>query len=480
MKKILKNYYAYILLLLMITVATVAVGYMHSLFADEREHLYATYMISLGNVPYLDFFEHHHPLMWYLFAPILNFFGDTVSIWYILRTFMLLGLLVTAVYVYHIIRLLTENIELGLIGVAWFLGNNVVAWAGTEYRPDNLMVMFHTMGLYYLLKYLKQKTLSSLQISVMCFFLSLLALQKVVVLWVPLGVVVLYFLIKGEIKWKSLCVVMIFPCLYAAVLLIKMYQLGMLEDYWILNWLLNGNALDKWEPPLILWILPFVASVCGGVQLWQKQSDVYIKSFAFMFLVTAPLLLVVLPVLKISYLYSQYFLPIYPLMAVVLTVSLKPFLKYKKIVKITIFCVIAYYGTALYRTMNRTEQFGIPMAEYLDGILYEHSKPTDEILCNIDLGTIGAMRRCAQGYFFFSYGMKAAEYSYRYNRKILPRLNEIIKSRMPKIVANNHWPDCGWNAENQKVVCRDAGQLMDIEWMKKHYTYNGFIWIRSY
>ena len=33
--------------------------------SDNFEHLRASYLVSIGYMPYLDFFEHHHPLLWY-------------------------------------------------------------------------------------------------------------------------------------------------------------------------------------------------------------------------------------------------------------------------------------------------------------------------------------------------------------------------------------------------------------------------------
>ena len=32
--------------------------------ADDIEHLRATYFVSSGDIPYRDFFDHHHPLLW--------------------------------------------------------------------------------------------------------------------------------------------------------------------------------------------------------------------------------------------------------------------------------------------------------------------------------------------------------------------------------------------------------------------------------
>src|SRR3989304_3084629 len=38
---------------------------------DEFEHLHAAYLVSRGQTPYVDFFEHHTPLLYYLAAALL-------------------------------------------------------------------------------------------------------------------------------------------------------------------------------------------------------------------------------------------------------------------------------------------------------------------------------------------------------------------------------------------------------------------------
>ena len=39
---------------------------------DEFEHLHAAWLVSQGQTPYTDFFEHHTPLFYFLGAPFLS------------------------------------------------------------------------------------------------------------------------------------------------------------------------------------------------------------------------------------------------------------------------------------------------------------------------------------------------------------------------------------------------------------------------
>lgn len=37
---------------------------------DDTEHLHASYQVGIGLKPFADFFEHHMPLLWYVFSPV--------------------------------------------------------------------------------------------------------------------------------------------------------------------------------------------------------------------------------------------------------------------------------------------------------------------------------------------------------------------------------------------------------------------------
>jgi hypothetical protein len=42
------------------------------IIVDEFQHLHAAYLVAAGQTPYVDFFEHHTPLFYYLVAPLLR------------------------------------------------------------------------------------------------------------------------------------------------------------------------------------------------------------------------------------------------------------------------------------------------------------------------------------------------------------------------------------------------------------------------
>jgi hypothetical protein len=48
--------------------------------ADEPEHMHYAYLVGLGLRPYIDFFQNHLPLFWYLLSPIAVFSGFAAKI----------------------------------------------------------------------------------------------------------------------------------------------------------------------------------------------------------------------------------------------------------------------------------------------------------------------------------------------------------------------------------------------------------------
>jgi hypothetical protein len=101
---------------------------------DEFEHLHAAWCISKGQVPYLDYFEHHGPLTYYLLAPFVGWFGDTPSLLTVHRALAGFWCLLAAAGVVFLL----QRRSLAVPGIAftwlftfpWFLEKAV------EGRPD--------------------------------------------------------------------------------------------------------------------------------------------------------------------------------------------------------------------------------------------------------------------------------------------------------------------------------------------------------
>ena len=69
----------------MFAALTFALSIVRFLDGDELEHVHSAWYVLNGALPYVDFFEHHHPLLWYLLAPALALTGESANAVVVLR-----------------------------------------------------------------------------------------------------------------------------------------------------------------------------------------------------------------------------------------------------------------------------------------------------------------------------------------------------------------------------------------------------------
>ena len=70
---------------------------------DNIEHIHSSFLIAIGQVPYRDFFQHHNPLLWYIFAPLTKLFEYNSTISEVVCFISFLVFLKSLVYVYRIL-----------------------------------------------------------------------------------------------------------------------------------------------------------------------------------------------------------------------------------------------------------------------------------------------------------------------------------------------------------------------------------------
>ena len=70
---------------------------------DIIEHIHASFLVGEGKVPYKDFFEHHNPLLWYLFSGVIEAFYGKYWIFGVVNLSTYLVFLVGLWFLYKII-----------------------------------------------------------------------------------------------------------------------------------------------------------------------------------------------------------------------------------------------------------------------------------------------------------------------------------------------------------------------------------------
>ena len=98
----LSNLMSYAVVFYIIAFSVWTIFYTETGNGDNVEHLHSTWLISQGKFPYKDFFQHHNPLLWYLFSPFIGLFDNYFSLLNVAHGIGILGGIVTFVYVYKI------------------------------------------------------------------------------------------------------------------------------------------------------------------------------------------------------------------------------------------------------------------------------------------------------------------------------------------------------------------------------------------
>lgn len=171
-------------------------------YFDTVEHIHAAWLVSEGKIPFVDFFEHHNPLLWYVLAPLTKLFERNVVIIPIVRTIAVLSYFACIWMVYQISRRIygkkAAQYSVLLLFCVYGIWRDIA-----NMRPDIFMYLFFLSGLYWFLKYMSDKKLRQLIVSYLCISISFLFLQKAVILGVGFAVATCYFLYKKQISWRD-------------------------------------------------------------------------------------------------------------------------------------------------------------------------------------------------------------------------------------------------------------------------------------
>ena len=253
---------------------------------DNIEHIHSSFLIMQGLVPYRDFFQHHNPLMWYLFAPLTALFAYNATITEVVCLISFLVFLKSLVYVYRINAEFLSNKLWGVVAAAAIATPSYKLYA-VDFRPDNYMVFCLTGGLYYYFLYLKQQNFRHLAVAFVWFALSFFFAQKALFPLAVLGITGLYFWYKKYIKTADMARAMILPLLMVAVFILYLTHYDMVGLYYDSNYTFNLNLERGFdlgrvvELPTYMLVWSVAAFVGTVVALWGKNR--YWRVIALLF-----------------------------------------------------------------------------------------------------------------------------------------------------------------------------------------------------
>lgn len=254
---------------------------------DNIEHIHTSFLVASGAVPYRDFFQHHNPLLWYLFAPFTKWFAYNSTISEVACLISLLFFLKSLVYVYRIISEFLADKLWGVLGAVMIAAPESKINA-IDLRPDNYMVFCLMGGIYYYFSYLKKKGRWQLIVAFAFFFISFLFAQKALFPLFIIGLSGLYFWLKQEIKTKDMLYALIFPVVGGMAFLAYLYYYDMVSLYFLCNYTFNLNLVDGFEffkiSPMTRNIFILSVAACLGCGYFCWRPNRYYALFVILFL----------------------------------------------------------------------------------------------------------------------------------------------------------------------------------------------------
>lgn len=213
---------------------------------DNVEHLHTSWLIWQGKMPYRDFFQHHNPLMWYIFAPLVAALINHYEIFAVFNIISVFGLLLTLYFQAKIMQLnggkLGTSLSMVAVGISSF-----TLLSSCDYRPDTFMFIFFYMGLYFLLRYVLTPKIQLLVVSFFAFFIAFMLTQKVVLNFIVPAGAVLYWLYSGKIKKADLLAALLLPFFGLLLFCSYLYVNGALGVYFQANFVFNTYIPEIFE-----------------------------------------------------------------------------------------------------------------------------------------------------------------------------------------------------------------------------------------
>ncbi len=439
--------FLWIYMVLMFFISAYIYGFVLKANGDNVEHLHTSWLIWMGEVPYRDFFQHHNPLTWYLSAPLVAMLIDDFSIYSIFNIIGLATLYVIAYYQTKIFFLDNKNKTAALFLAAILVSAYSLLWS-TDYRPDTFMFAMFYMGLYYLLKYVEQTKAKLLVISFLCFFISFMFTQKVLMHLVVPGIFVLYWLCVGKIKFKHLLIASLLPLVLLVAFIAILYSCDALKVYWLSNYTFNLYIPNIFQKQRIIfppkeYIDFYIFLPIGGIAsiyLLIKGNAIE-RMFCIMFFLET--------VLRLFYFSAFLHYVIFWLMtAIMLTVMFLS--KFKKIDKPLCFIGILYLLFISWYSYYITYRREIKTHEYQNTHEF-----TFNLLTPCDYALNG---------YFTTYNLKAKDAGYysillgqidvlgeKVGVRKRDNLNELIRTKKPKVVFGGIFWDTYWEQRDKHI-----------------------------
>jgi hypothetical protein len=210
--------------------------------ADEIEHVHSAWYLACGCVPYEEFFEHHHPLLWAMLLPILRIAGEQPGMLIASRLLMLAfagGILLAVAWTARELALPSASRRLAVL----LLVSQIIFFEKViEIRPDVPSLFFGLIGVACWLRGVRRREPWLLAAAGAALGLSFVVLQKAAL--VALAAVIVLAIGRGRttLRWRDPAVAGAAAVLPVAAFMAWVAAHGIWPAYVVSNWLSNASA----------------------------------------------------------------------------------------------------------------------------------------------------------------------------------------------------------------------------------------------
>ena len=391
---------------------------------DEIEAFHTAWKISIGEKIYEDFFQHHHPLFYYMLVPIIKLIGESLFALYVAEAFAFVIFTSITVVTFFLARRIYDK-KTALITVILLLSSPFFIKRGTEIRPDILQTLFGLSAFYMLTVSIMDVNKRRLYLTGSAVFLSLsfLALQKAIFLVFLIGLASLYLLWKRLIGKKDFLLYWSVFLVLPATYLIYLLGSGGFANYFDFNWLVNMRFLDRFFPLKYFPYAPvlFLLFVFGGFLNLGKIHGLVVFTGAgllvSMFFAKAP--------------YTQWILPAAPFVSMVAASSLRNLFKDSKTTKICLIFLVLFCAAYSIRNAKdgRRKKDTISKIEYVLSV-----SERDAAFYGGHEGVRYNLFRKDADFFWFCVGPRKCLETYQSFRDYKHDPISLVQQRQPKVV----------------------------------------------
>ncbi|MFO7691670.1 MAG: glycosyltransferase family 39 protein [Vicinamibacterales bacterium] len=119
---------------------------------DEFEHVHAAWRVANGRIPYLDFFENHHPLIWYVMAALLPLAGESSGTVLVFRVGFAVLAFATLAVTWRLALRATQSRRVAWLAALFLASTMSFLETSTIIRPDTPMMLCVVLSVLFLVR----------------------------------------------------------------------------------------------------------------------------------------------------------------------------------------------------------------------------------------------------------------------------------------------------------------------------------------